>query len=125
MSAGSLPPVTILEVQEEEWEGFAHLVLRGELDLSTVPKVEETLRRVEESHPPVIVLDLSGLSFLDSTGLRLVVTADQRAREGQRRLAVVRGSDSVQRVFSITRLDEHLDMVDDVSAVGSAGNPGE
>jgi anti-anti-sigma factor len=69
------------------------------------------------------VLDLSGLSFLDSTGLRLVVTADQRARDEQRRLAVVRGSESVQRVFSITRLDEHLEMVDDVSAVDSAGTP--
>ncbi len=123
MSAGSLFPVTILEVQEGERDGFAHLVLRGELDLSTVPKVEEALRRIEESRPPVIVLDLSGLSFLDSTGLRLVVSADQRAREGQRRLAVVRGSENVQRVFSITRLDDHLDMVDDVSAVDSGGTP--
>lgn len=110
-------------MQAGERDGFAHLVLRGELDLSTVPKVDEALRRIEESRPPLIVLDLSGLSFLDSTGLRLVVSADQRARREQRRLAVVRGAESVQRVFSITGLDEHLDMVDDVSAVGSAGRP--
>ena len=115
--------MAILDVQAGERDGFAHLVLRGDLDLSTVPKVDEALRRIEESRPPLIVLDLSGLSFLDSTGLRLVVTADQRAREGRRRLAVVRGSESVQRVFSITKLDEHLDMVDDVSAVDSAGTP--
>ena len=115
--------MTILDVEEEGSDGFAHLALRGELDLSTVPKVEEALRRVEESRPSVIVLDLAGVTFLDSTGLRMVVTAEQRARAEGRRLAVVRGPDSVQRVFSITRLDEHLDMVDDVSAVGSAGSP--
>jgi anti-sigma B factor antagonist len=115
--------VTILDVHEERGDGLAHLALRGELDLSTVPKVEEALRRVEEAKPPVIVLDLAGVTFLDSTGLRMVVTADQRARAEARRLAVVRGPESVQRVFSITRLDEHLDMVDDVSAVESAGSP--
>jgi anti-sigma B factor antagonist len=115
--------VTILDLQEGESNGLAHLALRGELDLSTVPKVEEALRRIEESHPPVLVLDLAGLTFLDSTGLRMVVTADQRARAEDRRLAVVRGPESVQRVFSITRLDEHLDMFDDVSAVGPAGTP--
>lgn len=113
--------MTILDVQEAESDGLARLALRGELDLSTVPKVEEALKRVEESRPPVIVLDLGGLTFLDSTGLRMVVTADQRAKAEDRRLAVVRGPESVQRVFSITRLDEHLDMVDDVSAVQSSG----
>jgi anti-sigma B factor antagonist len=117
--------VTILDLQEGEGNGFAHLTLRGELDLSTVPKVEEALRRMEQSRPPVIVLDLTGLTFLDSTGLRMVVTADQRARAEDRRLAVVRGPESVQRVFAITRLDEHLDMVDNVSAVEPAGSPEE
>jgi anti-anti-sigma factor len=115
--------VTILDVHEEGGDGFAHLSLRGELDLSTVPKAEEALKRLEGSRPPVIVLDLTGVTFLDSTGLRMVVTADQRARAEDRRLAVVRGPETVQRVFSITRLDEHLDMVDDVSAVESAGSP--
>jgi len=115
--------VTILDVQEGESNGLAHLTLRGELDLSTVPKVEEALKRIEESRPSVIVLDLAGLTFLDSTGLRMVVTADQRAKAEERRLAVVRGPESVQRVFSITRLDEHLDMVDNVSAVEPSGNP--
>ncbi len=105
--------MTILDVETRPGEGLVQVVLRGELDLSTVPKVEETLRRVEESHPPVIVLDLSGLSFLDSTGLRLIVNADQRARESDRRLTIVKGPAPVQRVFSITKLDERLDMVSD------------
>jgi len=107
--------VTILEFETRERDDHVHLVLRGELDLSTTEKVDTELRRVEESYPPVVVLDLSGLTFLDSTGLRLIVTADQRARQSDRRLTIVKGPATVQRVFSITKLDERLDMVDDAA----------
>jgi anti-anti-sigma factor len=82
-----------------------------------VSKVEDELKLVEAESPGVIVLDLSRLSFLDSTGLRCVVTADQRARDAGRRLVLVRGPDPVQRVFTITRLEERLEMVDDASSI--------
>ena len=94
-----------------------HVGLLGELDLSTVGKVQEELRRVERSSPPTVVIDLSRVTFLDSTGLRCIVTADERARDEGRRLVIVRGPDPVQRVFSITRLEERLEMVDDAAAV--------
>ena len=111
--------MTILEVETVEDGGLVKLVLRGELDLSTVAKVEEELRRAESAEPPVLVMDLAGLTFLDSTGLRLIVTADQRARDQGRRLTVVKGPDTVQRVFSITRLDERLEMVEpDTDPIG-------
>ena len=45
------------------------------------------------------------------------MTADQRAREGDRRVVVVKGPETVHRVFTITRLDERLNMVDDAEAV--------
>ena len=104
--------MTILELETSEEEGLVRLALRGELDLSTVSKVEAELRRAEASEPSLLVLDLSELNFLDSTGLRLIVTTDQRARESGRRVAVVKGPDAVQRVFAITRLDERLEMLD-------------
>ncbi len=104
--------MTILEVDRREQEGAVHLALIGELDLSTVEKVEEELRKVEDGGAETVVLDLSSLSFLDSTGLRTIVTADQRARKSGRRLAIVKGPDTVHRVFTITRLDERLDVVD-------------
>ena len=107
----------ILDVETTELNGRIHLVLRGELDLSTVGKVQDELRRVEASAPPVLVLDLSKLTFLDSTGLRCIVTADERGREAGRRVVIVRGPEPVQRVFSITRLEERLDMVDDTAAI--------
>jgi anti-sigma B factor antagonist len=108
--------VTLLEVQTETQDGAVHVQLRGELDLSTIDKVESALTTVEEDSPATIVLDLTGLSFLDSTGLRTIVTADQRARRADRRLVVVKGPDTVHRVFTITRLDERLEMVDDLAS---------
>ncbi len=107
----------ILEVTTAERDAFVHVGLLGELDLSTVGKVQEELRRVEKSSPPTVVIDLSRVTFLDSTGLRCIVTADERARDEGRRLVIVRGPDPVQRVFSITRLEERLEMVDDAAAV--------
>jgi anti-anti-sigma factor len=104
--------VTLLEVDTREEQGAVHLALIGELDLSTVEQVEEELRKVEDGGFETVVLDLSSLSFLDSTGLRTIVTADQRARRSGHRLAIVRGPDTVHRVFTITRLDERLDMVE-------------
>lgn len=109
--------MTILEVETVEGDGLVRLVLQGELDLSTVSKVEEELRRAEAAEPDLLALDLSQLTFLDSTGLRLIVTADQRAREQGRRLAIVKGPDPVQRVFAITRLDERLEMVEDAASL--------
>ena len=59
------------------------------------------------------MLDLRGLEFMDSSGLRLVITAEARLREAGRRLVLVRGNDTVQRVFEITKMVDRLDFVDD------------
>ena len=107
----------ILDVRTEDRNGLVHVALVGELDLSTVAKVQEELRRVEASAPATVVVDLSKLTFLDSTGLRCIVTADERAREDGRRMVIVRGPDAVQRVFAITRLEERLEMVDDAASI--------
>jgi anti-sigma B factor antagonist len=109
--------VEILEVSTEDRDGLVHVALVGELDLSTVAKLQDELSRVEAASPPTVVVDLSKLTFLDSTGLRCIVTADERAREAGRRMVVVRGPDPVQRVFTITRLDDRLEMVDDAGSV--------
>ena len=112
--------MTILEVETRSGERHAQVILRGELDLSTVEKVEDELRRVEAGEEKIVVLDLSGLSFLDSTGLRLMVTADRRAQKDGRRLVIVRGPETVHRVFTITHLDEKLEMVNDISEVAGS-----
>jgi anti-anti-sigma factor len=56
---------------------------------------------------------------MDSSGLRLVLEADMRARRDGRRLVVVRGPDAVHRVFTVATLDKRLEFVDDPSDVHS------
>jgi anti-sigma B factor antagonist len=105
--------MTILDVSTVEGDGPVRIVLTGELDISSAVKVDEELARVEAARPALIMLDLRGLEFMDSSGLRTIVSADSRAREEGRRLAIVRGPAAVQRIFDVTRLDERLDIVDD------------
>jgi len=93
------------------------LALEGELDIASAAPVEQELDRIERDAPATIVLDLRALSFMDSTGLRIIVSADGRAREQGRRLVVVQGPDAVQRIFRMTRLDERLDIVADPAAL--------
>jgi anti-anti-sigma factor len=95
--------------------GAVLVQLEGELDIATTPKVDGELRRIESDGAGVIVLDLRGLTFMDSTGLRLLVTADARAREGGHRLAIVRGPGPVHRVLEITGLHNRLDLISDPS----------
>ena len=107
------------DVTTEDRGGAVHVQLSGELDISTAPKVEDELARIEPGRPELIVLDLRKLAFMDSTGLRLLIAADTRARQQSRRLTIVKGPEPVQRVFRITRLEERLEIVDEVPS-GSA-----
>jgi anti-anti-sigma factor len=92
------------------------VAVAGELDLATAPILQERISAAEALAPPLLVLDLRELTFLDSTGLRIVLAADAAARRDARRLVVVRGSDPVHRVFLIALLDKRLELVDDLEA---------
>jgi anti-sigma B factor antagonist len=92
---------------------LALITLEGELDLLATAELEPELDRLAgEPGVDTVALDLRGLEFLDSSGLRLVVVADRRLREAGRRLVLVRGPQPVQRVFEITRMTERLEFVD-------------
>jgi anti-anti-sigma factor len=108
------------EVTIEQRPNAVHVVLIGELDISTAQRLEDDLRRVEAERPELIALDLQQLSFMDSTGLRLLITADSRARDEGRRLVIVQGNEMVQRVMRLTRLDERLTIVPDAGALAEA-----
>lgn len=110
--------VTTLEVAlGHAGEGSPLLSLRGELDLSTAPKVEQALRQLEGDGPSTIVIDLRGLTFLDSSGLRLILEADSRARREDRRLLVVPGPPEVQRVFRVTLTDARIEFIENPSVI--------
>jgi anti-sigma B factor antagonist len=108
------------DVTIEERGDTVHVTLLGELDISNASRLEDDLRRVEADNPELLVIDLSRLEFMDSSGLRVMIGADARARETGRRLVLIRGNDMVQRVMRVTRLDERLEIVDDPGALASA-----
>lgn len=111
-AAGSMTLTVGLETRD----AGVVIELAGELDLATGPIVEEAIADAEATGPPLLVLDLSGLTFMDSTGLRIVLAADAAARREARLLAVVRGPDPVHRVFLMALLDRRLEIVNDREA---------
>lgn len=85
----------------------------GELDLSTAPALERAIAApMDDPGVRSITLDLRPLRFIDSTGLRIVLTTDGRLRADGRRLQVIKGRPSVHRVFELALLEERLDFVD-------------
>lgn len=96
-----------------EREGEIHTIcLIGELDLATADPVQAELERVEATDAAAIVLDLSDLTFMDSTGVRLLVNAQSRSRADSNRLTLLRGRAAVQRVLELTGVDALLPFAD-------------
>ena len=89
------------------------VAVSGELDLSSALVFEEELRRIEEnSGEALLVLDLRSLKFMDSTGLRLILSAHARAINSGRKLAIVEGGEAIRRIFRLTGVIERLNVVD-------------
>ena len=84
----------------------------GELDIATVEKLRAEVERLRESGFTKLVIDLRGVRFLDSTGLRLILELDAAARESTQELALIRGSSVVQRIFEVTQVSERLQFVE-------------
>jgi anti-sigma B factor antagonist len=109
-------------------EGAVRVALRGELDLEHAYTFDEEMRRVEGARPPCLVLDLRGLSFLDSSGLGRLLAANRRAQRERRKLLLVRGGAAVQRLLAITAVGQHFETVSEVpeqlrAPVGLASQP--
>lgn len=102
-------PELVVETRSEQ--GRVVLELRGELDMAGVANFERELAAAEAEAPAELVVDLDGLRFMDSSGLRALVAADDRARREGRTLSIVPGPPAVRRVFEITQLDARLNLV--------------
>jgi anti-sigma B factor antagonist len=95
------------------------VTLGGDLDLSTAgAEIEELLEECTESACHV-VLDMSQVTFMDSTGLALLVKTDRRLSAIGRRLVILRPHPNVQRILEITELDQRLRVADSWSGGGA------
>ena len=95
------------------------VALSGELDLATAPELDTYLDGVLTDSGPRIVLDLSGLSFMDSTGIRILIRHHRQTEENGGRLGIAAPQPIVAKALKITGLDQELHMYERVEdAVG-------
>lgn len=86
--------------------------LFGELDVTTVVVLDTELHRIEAESPAGVVLDLSGLEFIDSLGIACLLAAGRRAAEHGRELVMARPRPEVDRVLRLTGVDDLLAYAD-------------
>ena len=80
----------------------------GELDIATVPEVDRQLRRLSEAGDQHLVLDLRDVSFMDSSGLRLILAWRERSGSHDGDFSIIAGNEVVERVFETTRVRDLL-----------------
>jgi len=106
-------------ISAEDRDGRAHVGLRGELDIATAPELEQLVNERIDSGQEVVV-DLRGLEFMDSSGIRVLVAAHARAARTDTRLFVVRpaAATAVAKIVEVSGLDGELNIVDDPAQAG-------
>lgn len=93
-----------LQVDVEEAGGAALVVARGEVDAATATTLAERLEEAAAAHPGAISVDLSAVTFIDSSGLRVITVARSQAEAEGRLLVVTEASEAVRRIFAMTGL---------------------
>lgn len=111
MLLGASSSTSGFAVSSHVGDGDIRLALSGELDIATVPHLEDALAAAEDARDGQLTLDLSDLSFIDSTGLRGILQLHARAEREEWSLVVVPGPAAVQRVFELTGTEQILNFV--------------
>lgn len=119
---GTAPEEIEFRLDEEIVAGVPVLHLAGEVDLAAAPAVRERLtalarqlgRPSADGAARVVVIDLAGVTFIDSTGLSMLVAAHSRFDESSDELRVAAVPNRVRRVLELTGLDGLLRTYDDV-----------
>lgn len=102
-------PYLRIDIDDHERDGVRTLRMSGELDMAAVPTLEATVRRVcEHEQTRAITLDLSGLGFIDSTGLAAIVLVSSICAKRGFAFELVPGSRSVQEPFEAAGLIDAL-----------------
>ncbi|HSD82066.1 MAG TPA: STAS domain-containing protein [Solirubrobacteraceae bacterium] len=97
-----------LQLEHDAHDGIHVVAVSGELDVAGAAEVRTALALATSGRAGALVLDLSDVSFIDSTGLGTLLRADDRLRADGVRMIVVCPPGPVQRLLAMTRLDGHL-----------------
>jgi anti-anti-sigma factor len=95
---------TVFEIRDRARGAHRTFVLSGELDMAGGEELQSAVRQGCEEGTDDVALDLSELTFIDSTGLRAVVSVHDLCRERGVEVALIPGGRAVQRVFELTGL---------------------
>jgi anti-sigma B factor antagonist len=104
----------LFEIELESYGSTLFVRLIGEFDLASHDQFERAVDG-HDGPPRAIVLDLQGLTFIDSTGLRVIVALWERSLQEGFDFAIVPGSTQVQRAFALTGLDGVLPMAEEIT----------
>lgn len=104
-------PATFRVAIEPERE-YVRVIPCGELDLATVEQLNAEIVTLRSSGLTAIVLDLRELTFMDSTGLRLLLSLDAAARSDGFQFSIIDADGPVRRLLELTRLDGRFQRVD-------------
>jgi anti-sigma B factor antagonist len=102
----------ILDVREGRDHGAQALELSGELDAASAPALRERLAEVATRGAGPLVIDLSRLDFIDSTGLSVLLNAKRRLTRRDRGFALVCPPGHVRRILEVTQLFDTLGCFD-------------
>lgn len=92
----------------KEVDGFSVVEVSGELDVYTAPALEDALGDLVDARRIDIIVDLTAVTFMDSTGLGLLIKALKWTREHDGSLRIVANSEKILKVFRVTGLDTVL-----------------
>src|SRR5438128_3901982 len=92
------------------------LPLEGEIDLHVSPEVAESLRTMTAEKPKVLVVDLAKVTYLDSSGLAVLIEGMQNVQEYGGKFALANVQEGVQHIFEIARLDQVFQIFPDVDS---------
>jgi anti-anti-sigma factor len=99
------------------------ITVKGEMDLASVGRFNEVLCGEADGAPQIVLVDLSGVELIDSSGVSALVQADQRLRERHSRLVILPAPPLVQRTFDVAGVSEMLAFAQEPSALdGHAGD---
>jgi anti-sigma B factor antagonist len=117
-AAAESPDVLTVDVHEGP-DGGASVQLSGDLDLGSSPQFEQELGRLLATPRARMTIDLQGLAFVDSCGLRAILTAQRECEQAGCALTLIAG-EQAQRLFDLTGVSESLPLVHPPGAQGRA-----
>lgn len=108
------------DIIAEQRDGAYIVAPQADVDMSFSPKLRESLRNAQSAGPERVVVDLTNVHYMDSSGLATLIEAMKNSRAAKTRLILCGMSDKVRAIFEIARLNQYFTIADDLDSALSA-----